>query len=121
MEFKRWQIITALVAVGSMLLGSFAVMLNQQLYTGEIVGALLWMFIGVMSLALFISWVIFPWFIWQIMRDVGAMREQQRQALAELRQSEAVATHCELMRQQIAELQSINAKLLGAEIAREQA
>jgi len=75
--------------------------------------------IFLLALLMILGLIIFPWWVRRIMHDVERLRKIAKDA--ELRHVSEQAVQLALMRQQIAELQSLNAKLLGAEIAREQA
>lgn len=70
-----------------------------------------------LALLMIVGLIVFPWWVRRIMHDVDRLRKIAKDA--ELRHVSEQAVQLALMRQQIAELQSINAKLLGAEIARE--
>jgi hypothetical protein len=75
--------------------------------------------IFLLSLLMIVGLIVFPWWVRRIMHDVERLRKIAKDA--EIRHVSEQAVQLALMRQQIAELQSLNAKLLGAEIAREQA
>jgi hypothetical protein len=75
--------------------------------------------IFLLALLMILGLIVFPWWVRRIMHDVERLRKIAKDA--ELRHVSEQAVQLALMRQQIAELQSLNAKLLGAEIAREQA
>lgn len=86
---------------------------------GPFLAAVFSVLIFLLALLMIVGLIVFPWWVRRIMHDVERLRKIAKDA--ELRHVSEQAVQLALMRQQIAELQSLNAKLLGAEIAREQA
>lgn len=74
-------------------------------------------FVLLLAFLVTVGLITFPWFIRRIMLDVAVMKKLMREG--EARAVSLRAIEAELQRQQIAQLQALNAKLDAAEVVKQ--